>query len=84
MKMTKNRSHYNDFQTVELHSFDGHGDFNMSRAVHALLKYGYFTLYRLKTKTITSRDGKKSAVLVAILKRAETFAKQYESFKVES
>jgi hypothetical protein len=47
--------------------------------VFALLKWGYFTLQRLKTKEVV-RDGKTLSALIVGLKRSDTFEQLYKAF----
>lgn len=55
----------------------------MTRAVSTLLKYGYFTLFRLKTKTVTRGDELRN-VLMVVLKKTEEFEKNYTTYKEEA
>jgi len=89
IRFVKNKAYYNKLDIVEIHSFSEKSNFQTSRAVFSLLKYGYFTLYRLRTKTVkksadADADASPKQVLMVTLKRAESFDSIYESYREQA
>jgi hypothetical protein len=85
MSFVKNRAYHNKLDLMEIHSFTENSNFATSRAVLSLIKFGYFSLYRLKTRTVKSTvtDEVPRHVLVVSLKRTDNFDSLYEAFREE-
>jgi len=68
---------------MEIHSFSDKSNFQTSRAVFSLLKFGYFSLYQLRTRVVKNEKEPRH-VLVVALKRTPAFDQLYETFRDES
>lgn len=80
MALTKGRMRDTTIEIVHMEGGDRESMFTMSKAVGSLLKYGYATLARMKTKQITTRSGNFLSVLVVSLRKSENFKKIDEDF----
>ena len=85
MRFVKNRAYYGKLETIEIHSFSDQANFATSRAVFTLLKFGYFSLFRLRTRVVKPRDNEEQPrhVLVVQLKRTANFDSLFETYREE-